>query len=125
MGQGGVRTLIALCALLGALAVCGSATASTSCASRLLADWTDGRIDRTYAVPCYRQALATLPEDVRVYSSAPDDITRALQARLADRASAAEKVSDEKGEDSGISTVLVVAITSALFAAGLVAAALR
>jgi hypothetical protein len=125
MGRGGARLLVLVLALLGALAVCGPGTAATSCASRLLADWQDGRIDGTYAVPCYRQALSALPEDVRVYSSASDDIRRALQARLADRASAA-RVSPAKGDDSGVSTLLVVAIAAALLVAtGSVAAALR
>jgi hypothetical protein len=46
-------------------------------------DWSDGRIDGAYPVSCYRTALAKLPEDLRVYSNAPDDITAALQQKLA------------------------------------------
>jgi len=42
-------------AALAALTVCGSAAAATpDCASRLLADWRDGRMDRVYPVDCYR-----------------------------------------------------------------------
>ncbi len=48
----------------------------------LAGSWRDGRIDHVYTPACYRQALAYLPEDLRVYSSAEADISRALQARL-------------------------------------------
>ena len=44
-------------------------------------DWRDGRIDGTYSVSCYQAALAQLPEDLRIYSSAESDIKRALLAR--------------------------------------------
>jgi hypothetical protein len=59
------------------------AAAATPCWQRLIDDYSDGRIDRTYPVACYGQALAHLPEDVRVYSSAEDDIQRALLAAAA------------------------------------------
>ena len=54
----------------------------TTCASRLIRDWADGRIDGTYPVSCYRNALKTLPTDLAVYSSAPDDIKQALSQRI-------------------------------------------
>lgn len=125
MGQGGFRLLFVVAAILSALAVCGPATAgSTSCASRLLVDWHDGRIDGTYAVPCYRQALASLPEDVRVYSTASGDIARALQARL-ERVSARTGSPARDGGDSD-SPLLVLAICAAvLVAAGSLAAVVR
>jgi hypothetical protein len=58
-----------------------------TCTSRLLADWSDGRIDGTYPVRCYRDALRSLPTDLRMYSSASDDIAQALSRRIQDRAS--------------------------------------
>lgn len=124
MGQGRVciRLLVATAVGLMALAASGTAGAAPSCGSRLIADWRDGRIDNTYPVACYRQALKELPEDVRVYSSAQADITRALQARLA----ASPKVSTAHHSGSGVSPLLVVAISAAvLVAAGSVAAAVR
>jgi hypothetical protein len=122
MGQGRVRLLFAVAAILAAFACAGNAGAAQSCASRLLADWRDGRIDRTYPVACYRQALAKLPEDVQVYSTAQSDITRALQARLAQQ----PLKSDGGGDGSGLSPLLVVAITGGiLVAAGSVAAVAR
>lgn len=124
MGQGRLRLLFAMLLGLAALAFAGSAGAAPSCASRLLADWRDGRIDGTYPVSCYRQALAHLPEDVRVYSTAQADITRALQARLNTAAPLKAQTSD--GGSSGVSPLLVVAITAGiLVAAGSVAAVAR
>jgi hypothetical protein len=124
MGQGHIRLLFAMLVGLAALGFAGSAGAAPSCASRLLADWRDGRIDGTYPVSCYRQALAHLPEDVRVYSTAQADITRALQARLNTDSSVKAQTSDRG--TSGVSPLLVVAITAGiLVAAGSVAAVAR
>ena len=124
MGQGCVRLLFVTAMALAALACSATAGAAQSCASRVLADWRDGRIDQTYPVSCYRDALADLPEDVRVYSSAQTDITRALQARVA--AAQPLKTATEVHDDSGVSPLLVVAITAAiLVAAGSVAAVAR
>src|SRR5204863_4372465 len=126
-GQGRFRLLFAMAVgLAAAFTFAGAAAAKPSCASRLIADWRDGgRIDGTYPVSCYRQALAQLPEDVRVYSSAQSDITRALQSRLQ---AASAKSSDRGGGGGGgggVSAVLVVAITAGILAAGSVAAAIR
>jgi hypothetical protein len=55
------------------------AAAATPCWKALLNDWYDGRIDNTYALHCYQDALTHLPADVQTYSSAHDDILRALQ----------------------------------------------
>ena len=127
MGQGRFRLLFAMAVGLAALTFAGSAAAKPSCASRLIADWRDnGRIDGTYPVSCYRQALSQLPEDIRVYSSAQSDITRALQSRLSTRSLKAAAGTANKGDHAGMSPLLVVAITAAtLVAAGSVAAALR
>jgi hypothetical protein len=128
MGQGRFRLLFAMATVLAAaLIFAGSAAAKPSCASRLIDDWRDGgRIDGTYPVSCYRQALAQLPEDVRVYSSAQSDITRALQSRLSTRSLQSVAGASNKDERAGVSPLLVVAITAAiLVAAGSVAAALR
>jgi hypothetical protein len=123
MGRGRFCVLFAVAAILAALALSGPAAASTSCSSRLLADWEDGRIDRTYPVYCYRQALENLPEDVRVYSTAQTDITRALQARLG-----ATRVTAADGGSGGgtVSPLLVLAVTGAiLLAAGSLAVVVR
>jgi hypothetical protein len=123
MGQGRIGVLLGVAATGAALAFSGSAGAAQSCGERVIADWRDGHISGSYPVSCYRQALADLPEDVRVYSSAQSDITRALQASV--RAQAA-KSKDTGHGSGGVSPLLVVVITAAiLVAAGSVAAALR
>jgi len=123
MGRGHFRLLFALATGLLALALTGTAGAAQSCGSRVIADWRDGRIDGTYPVACYQEALADLPEDLRVYSSAQADITRALQRQI--RPTAAPRA-HSGGSANGVSPLLVVAITAAfLVAAGSIAAAVR
>ena len=119
--------LLSLALVILAAATSGTAAAKSSCASRLIADWQDGRIDRTYPVPCYRQALASLPEDVRVYSTATSDITRALHARLSSstRRTAAASTAGSGG-GGGVSTLIVLAIAGVvLVAAGSLSLARR
>lgn len=87
----GLRTLRVVLIVAGVsaaaavVAACGARPESTRdarpCADVVLADWTDGRIDGVYETGCYLQAIDALPEDVRAYSSAEDDISRAMQAR--------------------------------------------
>jgi hypothetical protein len=81
--------LVSVLAALVTLAVgSGAATAAAAkhkpppCWKTLINDWYDGRIDGTYAIHCYRDALKHLPTDVETYSSARDDIRQALQERL-------------------------------------------
>lgn len=118
----GLRPFVFLVALLAALVISGAGQAQTGCASRLLGDWRDGRIDGTYSVECYQTALAQLPEDLRIYSSAESDIKRALLARskvtLAAPAKAqpkAQKATQSAGGgDNGVSPLLVLAIAGAI-----------
>jgi hypothetical protein len=77
------RTALLSAALLAAVAHAQPAAAATPCWKTLLNDWYDGRIDQTYPKHCYTQALHHLPADVSTYSSARDDITRALQSAVA------------------------------------------
>ena len=119
--------LLSLALVIFAAATSGAAAGKSSCAGRLIADWQDGRIDRTYPVPCYRQALASLPEDVRVYSTATSDITRALHARLSSstRRTAAASTAGS-GDGGGVSTLIVLAVAGVvLVAAGFLSLARR
>jgi Alphavirus glycoprotein J len=70
---------VACAALLGAAIHAPRAAAATPCWKLLLTDWYDGRIDNVYPLHCYTDALKHLPTDVQEYSSAHDDILRALQ----------------------------------------------
>lgn len=76
-------TALVAAALVGAAVHAAPAQAATPCWKLLLNDWYDGRIDQTYPVHCYREALKHLPSDVSTYSSAHDDILRALQSAIA------------------------------------------
>ena len=75
-----------------------AAPTTPSCGTRLLHDWADGRIDRTYPVACYRAALGSMPTDLEVYSSAPDDIAQALSQRIVQ--SRTQKISGHQGAPS-------------------------
>lgn len=117
--------LLAFVGLVTALACSATSQAATGCASALLQDWRDGRIDGTYPVTCYRAALDQMPEDVRIYSSAESDIKRALLARIEaaptrtkakKAASSNPKASSSNGGDR-LSPLIVIAIGAALLAA--------
>jgi hypothetical protein len=69
------------CLALGTTAAPASA-ANVPCWKALINDWYDGRIDETYPTGCYTEAIQHLPQDVDTYSSAKDDIQRALLASL-------------------------------------------
>lgn len=76
---------LALAALTGSLLLALPATAraaAPSCGQVIISDARDGRVDRDYPITCYRLALETLPEDVRVYGTAEGDIQRALMGAV-------------------------------------------
>ena len=87
------RPAVALIPILAALAagllvvlfLPGQAAASTPCWKKVLNDWSNGRTIGSYPLHCYRDAIRHLPEDLRDYSSAADDINAAMQAQIAKR----------------------------------------
>ena len=87
-------TAIVAAALVGTAARPAPAQAATPCWKLLLNDWYDGRIDQTYSVHCYKDALKHLPADVQTYSSAHDDILRALQTAIAKQQKSNKPVSE-------------------------------
>ena len=61
----------------------GPVAAAKGCAREVIDDWySDGRVDKLYDLHCYEDAIDALPEDVIAYSSAKEDIERALQDAL-------------------------------------------
>jgi len=77
--------LIAAMALAGGVLGVGKAEArsSSACSKALIHDWyVDGRVDKTYPVHCYREALKDIPEDQLIYGTLRDDLNRALQATI-------------------------------------------
>jgi len=75
-----ITAIAALAGLFLVLATAAPAAAATPCWKALINDWYDGKIDHTYPRACYTQAINHLPRDVTTYSSAKDDIERALLA---------------------------------------------
>ena len=119
MSPRGLRPLLALAVLLTALVLSGTGQAQTSCFSAVLNDWRDGRIDGNHSVACYQTALAQLPEDLRIYSSAETDIKRAMLSRTQVALAApaeARKPARSDGGSGGVSPLLVLAITGAILA---------
>jgi cobalamin biosynthesis Mg chelatase CobN len=95
--------LAPLAALAAMLLAAGPAGAAPSCARQVIDDWyDDGRVDRTYPLHCYDDAIEALPPDVRDYSSAKEDILRALQARM--RNEPAPAASTDPSPRSGTTT---------------------
>jgi len=77
------RLRVPLVVVLAALASGGFAqggSAGTACSDAVLDDWTRGTLGSGYAPQCYEAALDALPEDLRAYTTAADDITRAAIA---------------------------------------------
>jgi hypothetical protein len=57
-----------------------AASAKTPCWRQIQDEWVDNRqISTTYPLPCYREAIAHVPEDLRQYSSIEQDILAARQ----------------------------------------------
>src|SRR5215212_5779152 len=81
-----LKPLILVLTAAAAAATLGVSTAqASSCSDALIRDWyVDGRIDNTYPVHCYREALRDIPEDQLVYGTLRDDLRRALQDVIRD-----------------------------------------
>jgi hypothetical protein len=86
-----LRLLLAAAAVaLAAVPAAAAAPAATlhatnGCDLAVINDWLkDGHVDKTYAIPCYTQAIQRLNSmpDVKGYSSATDDIHDALLAAI-------------------------------------------
>jgi hypothetical protein len=96
-----VFVLAAFASLL--VATAPPASAAPSCGRQVIDDWYDnGRVDGTYPLHCYDDAIEILPRDVRDYSSAKEDIERALQAKL--RGQPAPPARTDPSPDAGTST---------------------
>jgi hypothetical protein len=97
-----LSVLAPIAALVAVLLAAAPASAAPSCARQVIDDWyDDGRVDRTYPLHCYDDAIEALPPDVRDYSSAKEDIQRALQARMRGEASPPATTDPSPGSGSG------------------------
>lgn len=73
--------------LVVAVALVSAAPAyARSCAQKVIDDWWDDNVVQgVYPLSCYRQALKSLPDDLDGYSSAREDIERALAKAIQDQ----------------------------------------
>ncbi len=88
------RAFVVACAALAVFAA-PAAAAPPPCWKTLLNDWYDGHIDHTYAPHCYHEAISHLPRDVQNYSSAKDDILRALQQAISKQTTTSQTTSGQ------------------------------
>jgi hypothetical protein len=101
-----MRAVFVLAAFVAMLvATVPTAGAAPSCGRQVIDDWWDnGRIDGTYAEHCYDDAIEILPRDVRDYSSAKEDIERALQNKLRGRPAPPARTDPTPPDDDKAST---------------------
>jgi hypothetical protein len=118
-----VRRLAIVTALVGVSCIVAppaSAAAPRTCADRVLVDWYDnGRIDRSYPLRCYEDAVAGLPPDLRDYTDAAEVITRALQRAARQAPASARAAAVEPASSSRAHAVALVGGSVAIAAAGL------
>jgi hypothetical protein len=75
--------VLAATASVVALVLISPAPAASTCATRVLRDWSDdGHVASRYSLPCYEEAIEALPTDLRDYTNAEDVITRALTSAV-------------------------------------------
>jgi len=125
------RCLISLACVAFAVAFVGGGTgaaARPACAEAVLHDWARGALGSGYAPECYEAAIDELPEDLRAYTSAADDITRAAIS-AGRHANATRQLADVPVQDdpSAFPTEVVVLVGLLLLtaAAGLASALVR
>jgi hypothetical protein len=73
---------VAVLAPLPALGAVSGSKNTVPCWKRLMNDWYGGTIKHIYPPACYKAAIKNMPTDLKIYSSAKEDIQRALQARI-------------------------------------------
>jgi hypothetical protein len=87
--------------VLAAVAL-GAPAQAAPCWEAVVEDWYDNsRVDRTYPIHCYREALTNLPEDMRAYSSAPEDIARAMRREIARQNQGGSATTQSDGGQTG------------------------
>jgi hypothetical protein len=128
----------ALAASVGVLATPAVASAAKPCWQTVVDDWRDGRIDNRYSIACYRAALANAPEDLKMYSSFPEDVNRALQSSVRSMSSferrgrangpighALDRLSAKRADSVPIPLFVLAGLALLLVAAGVASVATR
>ena len=125
--QGFLYLAFAALALVVATGCAYPSAARPACADAILEDWTNGALQPSYPADCYDAAIDSLPEDLRAYSTAADDISRVAVA--ASREAPARQLASASADTSvrafPVEIILLSALVTALTAGGLGAALLR
>ena len=78
------RSAFVLAIIASALVVAAGcaypSAARPACADAILEDWTNGVLQPSYPADCYDAAIDALPDDLRAYTTAADDISRTAVA---------------------------------------------
>lgn len=127
----GLALAIAAIGIAIAAAHARPASAAPDCADVVLDEWTSGAVTSAHPADCYEAAIDALPEDLRAYTSAADDISRALIAAVrtggGERQLASTSVATQ-AEDPRAFPALVavlVVLVGLLGVSGLAASAIR
>jgi hypothetical protein len=136
LGRSSILALVLVGAAFAALVQPGAGRANRpACAEAVLDDWTRGTLDSHYSPECYQAAIDALPEDLRAYTTAADDIgraaiaaTRAVNASAAGGEPASREVASEAAGDDALrafpAEVAVLGVILILLVSGGTAAAL-
>jgi hypothetical protein len=124
------RFAFALAAALAAVVVWAvPAQAASACATAIIEDWANGTLAAPYPLDCYDAAIDALPEDLRAYTTAADDISRAaIDASRADgstRQLASTPATAQSARAFPLTVVLLGGFVALLAASGLAASLLR
>ena len=107
------------------------AQARPACADAIIEEWSSGMLVASYSLDCYEAAIDALPEDLRAYTSAADDISRvAIEAGRSDAparslASVPASASSEDARSFPLTVALLGVFVALLAASGLAASMLR
>jgi hypothetical protein len=114
-------------ALLGL--VSSPAIAAPGCATAIIEEWASGALERTYPLDCYDAAIDALPEDLRAYTTAADDISRAAmtasRSGVSARQLASTSVSSGSADEFPLTVALLGMFVAVLAASGLGASVVR
>ena len=92
-----LRAIVAMVAAASLLMTASPAGAGAleDCGQRVIRDWySGGRVDKLYPLPCYREAIRALPDDVMQYTDAGAAIERALESARHRTTSKAARITD-------------------------------
>jgi hypothetical protein len=122
--------LVGATLVFGASVMCAPpAQAAPACADAIIEEWANGALSSPYPLDCYDAAIDALPEDLRAYTTAADDISRAAVAASRADVPARQLASTPAAAESSRAFPLTVALLAAfvvlLAASGLVASLIR